>query len=117
MQTYAQALREMNTGDMAQFIDAVSGTCELKVFNKRIALLQESMVFFNHHKERHHPPESAIYDMSLPYFPMDDHTIMLNFIENILCHFESCFPCLPYGADGGRRLSCRPYFWGFHAPA
>ncbi len=29
--------------------------------------------------------------MSLPYFLMDDHTIMLNFIENILCHFESCF--------------------------
>ena len=29
--------------------------------------------------------------MSLPYFLVDDHTIMLNFIENILCHFESCF--------------------------
>ena len=49
------------------------------------------MVFLNHHKERHHPPKSAIHGMSLPYFPMVDHTIMLNFIENILCHFESCF--------------------------
>ena len=49
------------------------------------------MVFFNHHKERHHPPKSAIHGMSLPYFLMDDHTIMLNFIENILHHFESCF--------------------------
>ena len=29
--------------------------------------------------------------MSLPYFWVVDHTIMLNFIENILCHFESCF--------------------------
>ena len=29
--------------------------------------------------------------MSVPYFSVDDHTIMLNFIENILCHFESCF--------------------------
>ncbi|MEH2929272.1 transposase [Candidatus Ventrimonas sp. KK005] len=29
--------------------------------------------------------------MSLPYFCVDDHTIMINFIENILCHFESCF--------------------------
>ena len=29
--------------------------------------------------------------MSLPYFLVDDHTIMLNFIENILCCFESCF--------------------------
>ena len=29
--------------------------------------------------------------MSLPYFCVDDHTIMINFIENILCHFEFCF--------------------------
>jgi hypothetical protein len=29
--------------------------------------------------------------MSLPYFPVVDHTIMLNFIEIILCCFESCF--------------------------
>lgn len=29
--------------------------------------------------------------MSLPYFCVDDHTIMINFIEKILCHFESCF--------------------------
>ena len=29
--------------------------------------------------------------MSLSYFCVDDHTIMINFIENILCHFESCF--------------------------
>lgn len=29
--------------------------------------------------------------MSLPYFWAVDHTIMLKFIENILCHFESCF--------------------------
>lgn len=29
--------------------------------------------------------------MSLPYFPVVYHTIMLNFIENILCYFESCF--------------------------
>lgn len=29
--------------------------------------------------------------MSLPYFPVIYHTIMLNFIENILYHFESCF--------------------------
>lgn len=29
--------------------------------------------------------------MSLPYFPVVCHTIMLNFIENILCHFEPCF--------------------------
>ncbi len=29
--------------------------------------------------------------MSLPYFLVVDHMIMLNFIENILCHFESCF--------------------------
>jgi len=29
--------------------------------------------------------------MSLPYFPVVDHTIMLNFIEIFLCCFESCF--------------------------
>ncbi len=29
--------------------------------------------------------------MSLPYNSVVYHTIMLNFIENILCHFESCF--------------------------
>ena len=29
--------------------------------------------------------------MSLPYFLMVCHTIMINFIENVLCHFESCF--------------------------
>ena len=29
--------------------------------------------------------------MSLPYFPVVDHTIMMNFIEIVLCHFESCF--------------------------
>ncbi|EOS27876.1 hypothetical protein C804_03861, partial [Lachnospiraceae bacterium A4] len=26
--------------------------------------------------------------MSLPYFPVVNHTIMMNFIENVLCHFE-----------------------------
>ena len=29
--------------------------------------------------------------MSLPYISVVDHTIMLNFIENILCCFKSCF--------------------------
>ena len=29
--------------------------------------------------------------MSLSYLLADDHTIMLNIIEKILCHFESCF--------------------------
>ena len=29
--------------------------------------------------------------MSVPYFWVDDHTIMLNFIDKVLCHFESCF--------------------------
>lgn len=29
--------------------------------------------------------------MSLPYFLVVYHTIMLNFIENVLCYFESCF--------------------------
>ena len=29
--------------------------------------------------------------MSLPYFPVVNYTIMMNFIENVLCHFESCF--------------------------
>ena len=29
--------------------------------------------------------------MSVPYFSVADHTIMLNFIENVLCYFESCF--------------------------
>lgn len=29
--------------------------------------------------------------MSVPYFWVDDHTIMLNFIDHVLCHFESCF--------------------------
>ena len=29
--------------------------------------------------------------MSLPYFPVVFHTIMINFIENILSRFESCF--------------------------
>lgn len=29
--------------------------------------------------------------MSLPYFLVVYHTIMLNFIENVLCHFECCF--------------------------
>ena len=29
--------------------------------------------------------------MSVPYFLVDDHTIMLNFIDKVLCHFESCF--------------------------
>ena len=29
--------------------------------------------------------------MSLPYFPAVYHTIMLNFIENILCYFGTCF--------------------------
>ncbi len=29
--------------------------------------------------------------MSLSYLLADDHTTMLNIIEKILCHFESCF--------------------------
>lgn len=29
--------------------------------------------------------------MSLPYFPVVYHTIMIIFIENVLCYFESCF--------------------------
>lgn len=29
--------------------------------------------------------------MSLTYFPVVDHTIMMNFIESVLCRFESCF--------------------------
>ena len=29
--------------------------------------------------------------MSVPYFWVDDHTFMLNFIDKVLCHFESCF--------------------------
>ena len=29
--------------------------------------------------------------MSLPYFPVVDYTVMMNFIEIVLCHFESCF--------------------------
>ena len=29
--------------------------------------------------------------ISLPYFPVVYHTIMMNFIENVLCRFESCF--------------------------
>ena len=29
--------------------------------------------------------------MSVPYFPVVYHTIMLNFIDKVLCHFESCF--------------------------
>ena len=29
--------------------------------------------------------------MSLPYISVVDHTIMLNFIENVLCCSESCF--------------------------
>ena len=33
----------------------------------------------------------VILRMSVSYFLVNDHTIMLNFIENILCHFESCF--------------------------
>ena len=29
--------------------------------------------------------------MSLPYISVVDHTIMMNFIENVLCYFKSCF--------------------------
>lgn len=29
--------------------------------------------------------------MSVPYFPVVCHTIMLSFIENVLCHFQPCF--------------------------
>ena len=29
--------------------------------------------------------------MSVPYFPVVCHTIMLNFIENVLCCFQPCF--------------------------
>lgn len=29
--------------------------------------------------------------MSLPYISVVYHTVMLNFIENVLCYFESCF--------------------------
>lgn len=29
--------------------------------------------------------------MSLPYFFVADHTIMINFIDKFLCYFESCF--------------------------
>ena len=29
--------------------------------------------------------------MSLPYFLVVYHTIMLNFIDKVLCYFESCF--------------------------
>lgn len=29
--------------------------------------------------------------MSVPYFSVVYHTVMLNFIDNVLCHFESCF--------------------------
>ena len=33
----------------------------------------------------------VISNMSLSYLLADDHTTMLNIIEKILCHFESCF--------------------------
>lgn len=29
--------------------------------------------------------------MSLPYFFVADHTIMINYIDKVLCYFESCF--------------------------
>lgn len=29
--------------------------------------------------------------MSISHIPVDDHTIMLKFIEKVLCHFEPCF--------------------------
>ncbi|MDE7246280.1 MAG: transposase [Lachnospiraceae bacterium] len=29
--------------------------------------------------------------MSLPYFLVVYHTVMLNFVDKVLCHFESCF--------------------------
>ena len=29
--------------------------------------------------------------MSIPHIPVDDYTIMLKFIEKVLCHFEPCF--------------------------
>ena len=35
--------------------------------------------------------ERVISCMSLPYFPVVYHTIMINFIENVLFLFESCF--------------------------
>ena len=35
--------------------------------------------------------ERVISCISLPYFPVVYHTIMMNFIENVLCLFESCF--------------------------
>ena len=35
--------------------------------------------------------ERVISCLSLPYFPVICHTIMIDFIENILCYFESCF--------------------------
>ncbi len=33
----------------------------------------------------------VILCISLPYFPVVFHTIMMNFINKVLCHFESCF--------------------------
>ena len=35
--------------------------------------------------------ERVISCVSLPYFPVVDHTIMMNFIEIVLCRFESYF--------------------------
>ena len=35
--------------------------------------------------------ERVISCISLPYFPVVYHTIMMNFIENVLYLFESCF--------------------------
>lgn len=34
----------------------------------------------------------VILCISLPYFLVVFHTIMMNFINKVLCHFESCFP-------------------------
>ena len=33
----------------------------------------------------------VILCISLPYFLVVFHTIMMNFINKVLCHFESCF--------------------------
>ena len=50
------------------------------------------MVSFNYHTKKDiKPPERVISCMSLPYFSAVFHTIMIDFIENILCYFESCF--------------------------
>ena len=64
----------------------------VKSFCKKITLQDEFMVSLSYQYLRKiQTTRRVILCISLSYFLVVFHTIMMNFINKVLCHFESCF--------------------------